>query len=281
MLTRLRARRRAKHGDAGITLIELVVAMTIATIVATLTTALFVTSSNVNSKTTNTNVATSAARAVLDSWAALISVADAPTIPYVSNVPQNGSTAQPTAGTAADRIINITPTELTFWADVNNRPSCGGGNCISTAQPNERTQATYVDLSYVPSYAGATSGSLVETRYLPGSTTTVQTKRTVIASGVSTNGWLFTPYLEKAYGGCTAGLICTPVMCNGAAGICLPTPPVTSGLDPAVYLSYINRIDISFTVTPNNGASVGATTSTLSNGAPVTYTTTVAISEVA
>jgi len=260
----LRARhaRARSERDAGITLIELVVAMTLATIVATLATMLFVTSSNVNAKTTDANVASSSARAALDSWASLISLADSPTIYYNnSGVPQPGNTSQaPAAGSSSYRFVKVSATELTFWADIDNRlgsaaSPCPNGSCTSAAQPTGRGPATYVDLAWVPTSSGSSTGALVETRYVPGSTTTVAATRTLIPSGVTPGtstvpGFLFTwGYFTGCY---------------------------TS------FYGCINSITISFQTQPNNGMTAPTATASApasKTAAPQTYTTTVTLSE--
>jgi hypothetical protein len=114
MLTATVRRLRTMRSDAGVTLAELVVAMGLATLIATVTMFVFVsTSSAVNSVGDSFN-ASGSARAALQSWQTLIAAADAP---------QTTNTC-PT-GTTGHRFEWLTSTETLFYADLHNRAADG------------------------------------------------------------------------------------------------------------------------------------------------------------
>ena len=162
-----RLRRTRAGGDAGVTLMELVVSMTLMTIIGSMAMTFFVGMNTATSKTTSVNQSTAGARTVLDSWTALLRVAD--------------STVAP--GSASGRILMVTPTEITFYADVNNR-TCSS-TCSAVSNP------TKIDLSLA-------GGQLVEKRYTysSGAYPSTPTTTDVLASGASASGWLFTPYVN-------------------------------------------------------------------------------------
>jgi type II secretory pathway pseudopilin PulG len=216
MLTSLtgRLRRTRERSDAGITLVEMVVSMSLMTIIGSMAVTFFVGMNRASTATTDANLSTAGARTVLDSWTSLLRVADSPTKP----------------GDAGGRIVTITPTEIQFYADVNNRA------CSSTC--GAATHPTKVDLSL-------TSGSLVEKRfvYANGAYPSTPTSTDTLASGASTSGWLFTPYVNGNPPTPTLPALCP----GGTAGICTGTTGASAVLDTIV------RIDISFAIQTDGG----------------------------
>ena len=208
-----RLRRTRAGGDAGVTLMELVVSMTLMTIIGSMAMTFFVGMNTATSKTTSVNQSTAGARTVLDSWTALLRVAD--------------STVAP--GSAAGRVLMVTPTEITFYADVNNR-TCSS-TCTAVSNP------TKVDLSLA-------GGQLVEKRYTysGGAYPSTPTTTDVLASGASASGWLFTPYVNGNPPTFTAQNLCP----GGSLGLCTGTTGADAVLDTIV------RVDIAFSIQPTS-----------------------------
>jgi hypothetical protein len=96
--------RRRRGADAGITLAELVVAMGLSTLVGALTLTLFVSVTKSSGATVDRTVNSAAARNLIQSWAGYLHVADGTT-----------------AGSRVNRIEWLTPTDMLFYADLNNR----------------------------------------------------------------------------------------------------------------------------------------------------------------
>jgi prepilin-type N-terminal cleavage/methylation domain-containing protein len=168
MLTgRLRALIRDEGNDAGMTLMELVVAMTLMTIIGAMALGFFLGMNRADTRTVDANIATASARNALQSWTALLRLADSPVQP----------------GSSANRFVELTPTKVVFYADLDNRSSCA----LSCA---ERTAPTLVSLSLDGSGADA---QLVETRYLDG-TPSASADRILVPGAAASSGWLFTPY---------------------------------------------------------------------------------------
>ena len=169
MLTRLR--RRAwliqHRTDAGVTLIELVVAMSLTSVIGALALSAFLVMGNASGATVDRNLGTAYARNVAEQWTALLQLADSPTRP----------------GQTSDRITSITPTEIVFYADLDNR----SGNSV-------RGCPTMLDLSL-------TAGRLVQKRtpFTDAACTQLGTTSTTYLLGdasttVGTPSRLFTAY---------------------------------------------------------------------------------------
>ena len=109
MLTGLARRAHAvRHDDEGVTLMELVVAMTISSILGALTLALFVTVNNSSAATTDRSIGAAQARNILQSWSSYLRVSDGPV-----------------AGSSTRRFEWLRPTGTIFYADLNNRSGSG------------------------------------------------------------------------------------------------------------------------------------------------------------
>lgn len=116
MLSFLRSRiRSAAHGDAGLTLVELLVAMVLSTLVGAMTLLTFIGASSASSATGDRMTGTADARTTLQQWQSLIQVADtAPTGPTDCS-----------SGTTSHRFEWIGMDDILFYANVDNRPSDG------------------------------------------------------------------------------------------------------------------------------------------------------------
>lgn len=149
--------------DAGITLMELVVAMSLSSLIGAMALSAFIVMHDATGTTIDRDIATAGARNVVEQWTALLQLADSPTA----------------AGATADRITSISPTEMVFYADIDNRSGSAARSC-----------PTLLDLSL-------SGGELIEARTpytgsactQPGTTSTSH-----LLADVSTSGWLFTGY---------------------------------------------------------------------------------------
>jgi Tfp pilus assembly protein PilW len=90
--------------DAGITLMELLVAMVINLIIGTLTVSIFLAVNNSSNNSVDRAVSTANARNTIQAWTALLRVADGKT-----------------AGVVTNRIEWLTSKDMLFYADLKNR----------------------------------------------------------------------------------------------------------------------------------------------------------------
>lgn len=211
MLTQLRSRLASTTGDSGISLSELLVTMGLMTIAGSMATAFLVTSSKASNMTLERGYNVSQARLTLDSWTNLLKVTDSIYAP----------------GSKKGQFVRITPTEIKFYASLNNRDNAGFGT------------PTLVDLSLE-------NGELVE-RHYDGATGALRSTRN-LASGAAATGWVFTPYAG------TSKLPLTEQDClSGSAhvdGFCGAFDSASSGTAAGeTQLETVTRVDIAFTVT--------------------------------
>jgi Tfp pilus assembly protein PilW len=180
MLSRLRQRNADVIRDAGTTLIELVVAMVLATIFGAFATNWFLSASDASTATTSADLGTASARNALQTWAALLGVAGSPSDP----------------GSGTDRIVDLSATSITF-----NAYTAGSASC--TAECSEFGTKT-VTLAMSGSDCGLTVPAdcqLVET----GAGSDPSSHDIVVFGGVSAVECLFTAYDSSgAELGCTA-----------------------------------------------------------------------------
>jgi hypothetical protein len=250
--------------DTGITLAELMVSMTLTMVLGTMTVLFFVSASHLGSATILTNQATSDARITLDSWTSMIRVAGWLDLPD-----------------KADRFELITPTEIVFYANLNNRNAAD----LTNVQP-----VTKVALMLNAPSEGA-DGQLVEIRFASDNTTPLSVRQVSVNAGPTDGAWIFTPRDQSG------GLVDTSVKgCviagSPAEGLCAkaPTAPSAGILDPILapgthnvvsgprtgdgsvdgVLSNIGGIDISFTVSdPKHISSADfASSATVNSGFP-------------
>lgn len=200
--------------DAGITLTELLVTMVLMTIVMGLALSWFLGESSTDTKTQNSSFAQGGARTVLQSWPALLQVADSPWYGRTA-LPASGSpTPSPTAtlapGLDTGRFLAITANSITFNADLANAPS---SNCGDSCQRSAPTSQVTLALS---------NGALTQTIVQSGAATK---SITLVRTGAA----LANTCLFSAYDSAGTALSCTSA-----------TP-----------LGSIARVVLAFTVTPD------------------------------
>lgn len=104
MLTRLRRRLRSAPQDAGVSLIEIVVAMGMSTILGAAALLFFTAANNSAASSLDRSISSAQARGALQAWTAYLRVSDGPT-----------------AGVPGHRFEWITTTSTVFYADLGNR----------------------------------------------------------------------------------------------------------------------------------------------------------------
>lgn len=110
-----RLREAAVASDAGVTLVELIVAMTLSTILGAMTLSLFINIDTSSANTTDRTMNTASARNALQAWTEYIGVADGPTV-----------------GSRVNRIEWLTSNDMMMHVDLFNRTMSSVG---TTAAP--------------------------------------------------------------------------------------------------------------------------------------------------
>jgi len=264
MLTRLR---RSLRSERGVTLAELMVAMTLTTIVGTMGTSFFVGASNAGNHTLASNQGTGDARLTLDSWTSMIRVA---------------GWLDP--NTMADRFEEITPTKIVFYANVGNR------NSTSSTVGDRTKVALMLDVTD----ASTGRGQLVEVLFGPDNTTPTSVRQLAFNAGPTGGAWVFTPYnqagaaVDLSQPLCVDGTTPTTGLCAqapagpGPAGAGLLDPSLAAGTHTVVpgtlrgdgsanaMLANVGRIDIAFTVSDPSGTTTMdfASSASVSSGFP-------------
>lgn len=260
----LAGRLAGRPGDAGVTLAELMVAMTLSMVLGTMTVLFFVSASHLGSRTILTNQDTSDARITLDSWTSMIRVAGWLDLPN-----------------EVDRFELITPTKIVFYANLGNR----NASDLTNVQP-----VTKVALMLDAPTAGA-DGQLIEIRFAADNVTPLVVRQVSVNAAQTAGAWVFTPRDQ------TGGLIDTSVdgcLVAGTptAGLCAKAPiaPNPGMLDPTLVpgthtpttgvlrgdgsvdgiLANVGRIDIAFTVSDAKHISSAdyASSATVNSGFP-------------
>jgi type II secretory pathway pseudopilin PulG len=255
MLGKLRVR---SGRDRGITLIELVVAMTVTTIVGVVAINFLITSSQDGTKTTLTNQATADARATLDSWTSLLRVAG-----WLDRSAQT------------DRFEEITPTKIVFYANLKN---------LSTS---DQTTGAATKVALMLRVTNATTGAGQLVQVLFGADNTTPTSVRVVALDVAPTGGagepIFQPYNEA--GGPVDASDTFGCYANGKPhlGLCLQSPPVGAGmLDPQIGASSLTvsagslrgnpSLNVDATLQSIAGVNIVFTATDNTNVAPVQFT---------
>jgi hypothetical protein len=196
--------------DDGMTMMELVVAMTITTIVGTMCLVFFLTTENTGYKSVLTNQAVGDARTALGTWTSFIRVA---------------GWLDPS--TKTDRFEEITPTKIVFYANLNN---------LSTADQTTAKPTKVVLLLRVTNPTLG-QGQLIQIIFGPDNTTPQSVRQ--LAFNITPTGGptqaIFQPYNET--GGAIDPANTLGCMSGGVAkkGLCLQSPPAGAGmLDPRV-----------------------------------------------
>ncbi|MCW2644414.1 MAG: Prepilin-type N-terminal cleavage/methylation protein [Pseudonocardiales bacterium] len=223
MLTRARRRSRGARasGDAGVSLGELIIAMTLSTILGALTLQLFVDVSDSSSAGTDRTINTAQARNIMQSWSGYLHVADGAT-----------------AGVASTRFEWLTPSDLLFYAGLTNR----GGSLNATGAP------TMIWLRR------DSAGNLVEEQF--PSMATVNTTPTVcrVLGLKVTATTLFTPDANGA-GFATANLGTAPPASAGCQPLPVAVPSRSGTQNPMAVanLTTVTGVSIAFTMTDAKG----------------------------
>ena len=264
MLTALSRRldRLRRSGDAGITLAELMVAMTLTAIVGTMSTSFFVGASHAGNSTIATNQSTADARLTLDNWTGMLRVA---------------GWLDPTG--KADRFEEVTPTKIVFYANLANR------NTASSVATAPTKVALLLDVTDV----ATGRGHLVQVVFGSDNTTPVAVRQLALDARARPGSWVFTPYNQTGVAVDTSQPLCL----NGstpAPGLCAKAPTGAGLLDPQLaagthqvlagpltgdgsadsMLANIGRIDIGFTVQDPSGQTTQdyASSASVSSGFP-------------
>jgi type II secretory pathway component PulJ len=159
MLSR-RVQRARQHRDAGVTLVELMVGMTLMTVVGAVALNFFVGTTAQANRVGEQSLVSGSARAAMTQIAKTLQVADSSSV---------------NSGYATNRFVTTSPTEVKLYSNIS--PTDRSGTAI-------RTAPTEVDFSLV-------SGTLWESTYAPtGSATpasypTSPTSRNVLITGVT------------------------------------------------------------------------------------------------
>src|SRR6476646_1640039 len=207
MLTRLRDR-----DDAGLTLAELVVSMTLLTILLAIGGTFFVTAIRSTNATTLTNQQTADARLTLDSWTAKLRVAA-----WLDSA-------------QTDRFEIVTPNKIVFYANLGNRATTD-----FTVAPVSK-----VVLMLKTTNATTGDGQLIEILFRGNTTTPTYVRRLALnARAIGGAGSpVFTPYNfaggeinPASYNGCIANGVVKPRLCLR------PLPPGAGMADPTVGLT--------------------------------------------
>lgn len=223
--------------DAGMSLIELIVAMGLAVVVMALSMNFFVGALQHSDAATTDSINTASARIALDSWSSLIRVADSAVSP----------------GTSDGRIESISPTDLVFYANLGNRTgtdtvqaptkvwlSMAGGELLERRFTADNPAADPVRTPYT--YSTFPDAPAVD-RILAGCATPSTSCAT---PGMVDSGAGFVAYYSAT--GCPSGSL-------SAAGLCTIDPASPATLDHAI------AIGLSFTVTSANGRTTKGFTS--------------------
>jgi Tfp pilus assembly protein PilW len=206
-----RARRIRFSDDRGITLAELMVSMTLTTILGTMAILFFVGATREGYRTVLTNQNSGDARLTLDSWTNMLRVA---------------GWLDP--NTEADRFEEITPTKIVFYANLNNRVA-------STSAPySAPTPTTKVALMLRVSNAATGVGQLIEVTFKSDNTTVATVRQLGFSAKATGSTPIFQPYartgspVDMTKQACLSGSTVT-------TGLCLQSGQPGSGmLDPKV-----------------------------------------------
>lgn len=206
--------------DAGVSLIELAVAMTLMTIVGAMTIMFFVSMSSATTKTVDGNVSTANARNALEDWTRLLSFADSPQ----------------TAGSHDGRFEQITATTAIFYANTNNnRATSSAARTAPTKVFLSLQNGQLVERDYAP------TSSVAPSTYPASPTTTRYLADHVLLTPEAPR--LFTPYIAGS-----PPQVSTPNYCPGGTdGLCAGVP------EADLILPHIVRVDLAFSVLTASG----------------------------
>lgn len=226
---RHRFARLRRASDAGVSLIELIVAMVVFSILGTLTLTLFLNVDTSAAAITDRTVNTASARNAIQSWTSYLRVADGTT-----------------AGIKTNRIEWLSAKDMLFYADVNNRSMSSLGTTSPPTMMWLRLDA---------------AGRLVEEQF--PSTATLGTKPTtcrILASKVSqaVNADGVTQPVFSGLdinGNLLSGLGTAPAASAGCQALPVTVPSQTSSPSAAVQAALINvrSVNIDFQIFDTRG----------------------------
>lgn len=214
--------------DSGMTIIELIVAMTLSTIIGTVALIFVVQSTRTSTSTTERTISTAQARSLLQSWSTYLHVADDPTA----------------AGLAENRFEWFTATDIAFHSDIDNRDGTTG----ATSAP------------WLVWLRADSAGQLVEetftstpTRY-PASPT-----RCRVLTGPVSASSLFTAYNSNGTGLSGLDLGTAPGVSAGCRALPSSIPSQQSNPDPIAVanLQNVSSVAVTFNATDAYGHTVG------------------------
>lgn len=258
MLSRVRRlfrqRRIRFSDDRGITLAELMVSMTLTTILGTMAVLFFVGATREGYRTVLTNQNSGDARVTLDSWTSMLRVA---------------GWLDP--NTEADRFEEITSTKIVFYANLNNRVA-------STSAPySAPSPTTKVALMLRVSDASTGVGQLIEVIFNADNTTVQSVRELGFSAKATGSSPIFQPYsrggspLDLSQHGCISGAGVSTGLClqsgQSGAGMLDPTVGATglsvssgslrgnSALNVDKVLNQVGSIGIAFTVLDSSNTS--------------------------
>lgn len=228
MLSRGRRRVLAARasGDAGVTLSELIVAMTLSVILGAMTLRLFISVNDSTTNTTDRTISSSSARNAIQAWTSYLRVADGPT-----------------AGSSLYRFEWITPGDMMFHANLYNRATSGAGVATTTA-------AAMIWLRI------DSAGALVEEQFLSTASqgTDPTVCRTLVVHAAATA--LFTPFDSRGTAMTGQNLGTASVVSAGCQKLPVTVPSRTSRPDPVAVanLQNVSTIMLDFTVSDTRNA---------------------------
>jgi prepilin-type N-terminal cleavage/methylation domain-containing protein len=203
--------------DAGVTLMEVMVAMTLSTVLGAMTLALFVNINTASSDTTDRTISTSSVRNALQSWTAYLRVADGTT-----------------PGSRLNRIEWLTAKDMLFYADVNNRSMSSVG---TTAAP------TMIWIRLDP------AGQLVEEQFVSTAAVNAAPKVCrILAMKASVAGSLFRGFDANGADMTGQGLGTAPAPVTGCRPLPVTVPSRLSRPDPIAQANLQNVRSVSLDV---------------------------------
>ena len=221
---RRRVHRVRAGGESGISLMELVMAMTLSVILGAITTVLFVAVDSSTAASTDRAIDSAKARNVLQAWTSYLQVSDGPT-----------------AGSAVNRFEWFSPTNILFYSGLFNRSQ---GSLTTTSAPT----LIWLRLS--------SAGQLVEEQFKPIPTSFPASPTTcrILSSGVTASK-LFTPY--SSTGGDLSSVNLGTAQTAGAGCVAIPSSLPSQAQHPdqtaAGNLQTVFSVGINFTVTDSRG----------------------------
>lgn len=210
--------------DRGMSLIELVVAMTLSTIIGTVALIFVVQSTQNASSSTERSISTAQARSLLQAWSTYLHVADDPTA----------------SGLALNRFEWFTATDVAFHSDIDNRE----GSTDTTGTP------------WLVWLRTDGNGQLVEETFTSTPTTyPASPSRCRVLTGPVSAPTLFTAYNSSGSSLAGEDLGAAPGVSAGCRSLPSMVPSQQSSPDPVAVanLQNISSIAVNFTATDPYG----------------------------